>query len=103
MKRFASCWPDYSIVQQAVAQIPWRSNIVFMDKLNNTDSRIWYAEKLLEKGWRSNILELMIEGKLIDRQGAAVINFNKCLADDLSIRTGMIRGNIRERVLLKNL
>ena len=27
MRKFAECWPDFEIVQQVVAQIPWRSNI----------------------------------------------------------------------------
>lgn len=57
MKKFADMWKDYEIVQQVVAQIPWRSNIVLLDKLSDQDSRIWYA-KTLEHGWSSNILDL---------------------------------------------
>lgn len=48
MKKFADMWKDYEIVQQVVAQIPWRSNIVLLDKLSDQDSRIWYAKKTLE-------------------------------------------------------
>jgi hypothetical protein len=35
-------------VQRTVAQIPWRSNIVLMDKLNDEQTRLWYAQKLPE-------------------------------------------------------
>ena len=34
MRKFAECWPDYEFVQRVVAQIPWRSNITLMDKLD---------------------------------------------------------------------
>lgn len=33
MRSFAVAWPDKTIVQRSVAQIPWRSNIVLLDKL----------------------------------------------------------------------
>ncbi|WP_343248481.1 DUF1016 N-terminal domain-containing protein [Diplocloster hominis] len=58
MRKFADTWRDFEIVQQVAAQIPWRSNIVLLDKLSDQDSRIWYAKKALEYGWSSNILDL---------------------------------------------
>lgn len=57
MRKFAECWPDFEIVQRVVAQLPWRTNIKLLDKLNNVESRIWYAYKTLENGWSSTILE----------------------------------------------
>lgn len=33
-----------------LAQIPWSHNIVLMEKLDNFDERIWYANKTLEHG-----------------------------------------------------
>lgn len=79
MKKFADMWKDYEIVQQVVAQIPWRSNIVLLDKLSDQDSRIWYAKKTLEHGWSSNILDLQIQSRLMERQGKSVNNFNVAL------------------------
>ena len=76
MRKFAERWPDASIVQQVVAQIPWRSNIALMDKLPDEKSRLWYAQKLLENGWSSNVLDLMISSRLIERQGKIVSNFD---------------------------
>ena len=45
MRKFAESWPDYEFVQQVVARIPWRTNIQLLDKLDNQESRIWYAQK----------------------------------------------------------
>lgn len=75
MKKFADTWKDYEIVQRAAAQIPWRSNIVLLDKLSDQGSRIWYAQKTLEHGWSSNILDIQIQSRLIERQGKSVNNF----------------------------
>lgn len=79
MKKFASCWTNQEILQQVVAKIPWRSNIVLLDKLPDQESRLWYARKLLENGWSSNILDIMIGANLIERQGKAVNNFEIAL------------------------
>lgn len=79
MRKFADTWKDYEIVQRVAAQIPWRSNIVLLDKLSDQDSRIWYAKKTLEHGWSSNILDLQIQSRLIVRQGKIVNNFNVAL------------------------
>ncbi len=75
MRKFAQSWQSFPIVQQVITQIPWRSNIVLLDKLDDEQSRIWYAQKTLEHGWSSSVLELQIQGRLIDRSGKAVNNF----------------------------
>lgn len=75
MRKFAECWPDFEIVQRVVAQLPWRTNIKLLDKLNNVESRIWYAYKTLENGWSSTILELQIQSCLMERSGKSVNNF----------------------------
>lgn len=79
MRKFAECWPDYEFVQQVVAQIPWRTNIQLLDKLDDRESRIWYAQKVLENGWSSTVLEFQIEGKLMERTGKSVNNFPAAL------------------------
>lgn len=75
MRKFAECWPDYTIVQQVVAQLPWRTNITLMDKLKDPESRIWYAQKVIENGWSSTVLDIQIQGKLMERSGKSVNNF----------------------------
>lgn len=40
---------------------------------------MWYAKKVIENGWSSNVLELQIESRLIDRAGKSVNNFPEAL------------------------
>ena len=75
MRKFAECWPDFEIVQQVVAQIPWRTNRMLLDKLNTQEERLWYAYKTIENGWSSNVLELQIQNRLMERAGKSVNNF----------------------------
>jgi predicted nuclease of restriction endonuclease-like (RecB) superfamily len=79
MKKFAGSWTNLEILQQVVAKIPWRSNIVLMDRLSEEQARLWYARKLIENGWSSNVLDLMISSRLLERQGKAVNNFDVAL------------------------
>lgn len=79
MRKFAECWPDYEIVQQLVAQIPWRTNRALMDKLDTQESRIWYAQKVIENGWSSHVLEFQIQSRLMERSGKSVNNFTATL------------------------
>ena len=79
MRKFAESWPDFEIVQRVVAQIPWRTNISLMDKVKDSESRIWYANKTIENGWSKTILDLQIESKLLERSGKTVNNFPAAL------------------------
>lgn len=75
MRKFAEVWNDYEIMQRTAAQIPWRSNILLMDKLSNQNERVWYAQKTLENGWSRDVLALQVESRLIERSGKSVNNF----------------------------
>lgn len=75
MRKFAEVWNDYEIMQRTAAQIPWRSNILLLDKLSNQDERVWYAQKTLENGWSRDVLALQVESRLIERSGKSVNNF----------------------------
>lgn len=79
MRKLAECWPDDDIVQRVVAQIPWRTNRLLLDKLSDPASRLWYAQKTIENGWSSTILELQIQTKLMERSGKSVNNFQIAL------------------------
>ncbi|MBI4322553.1 MAG: DUF1016 domain-containing protein [Chloroflexi bacterium] len=75
MRAFAAAWPDPSIVQRVIAQIPWRTNIALLDKLGDSATRLWYAERAIEHGWSQPVLALQIKSRLYERQGKAVTNF----------------------------
>jgi predicted nuclease of restriction endonuclease-like (RecB) superfamily len=79
MRKFAQAWPDREIVQRTVAQIPWRSNLTLLDKLDDPELRLWYAYKTLELGLGKDMLVFQIETKLHIREGSAVNNFKIAL------------------------
>ena len=82
MRKFAQQWPEREIVQRVAAQIPWRSNQLLLDKLDNEDVRRWYAEQTSHKGWSRDILAMQIDSRLHERQGKAIQNFNLTLPPD---------------------
>ncbi len=79
MRAFAEAWTDEQIVQQAVAQLPWGHNLVLLTKLKKHEERLAYAQKVLEHGWSRNVLVMQIETGLLEREGAALTNFEQCL------------------------
>ena len=76
MRTFAEAWPEREIVQRCVAQIPWRSNLALLDKLEDYQTRLWYAHNTIENGWSREILAMQIESNLHKRQGKAINNFD---------------------------
>ncbi len=75
MKQFAEAYPEFVILQQAAAKLPWGHNMVLIDKLKDLNERLWYAQKTIENGWSRNVLEMWIESNLYNRQGKAITNF----------------------------
>lgn len=75
MRAFADAWPDASIVQQAVGQLPWGHNLVLLTKLKTAEQRLDYAQRAIEHGWSRNVLNIHIERRLLEREGQAVSNF----------------------------
>lgn len=79
MRAFAQAWPEESIVQQLVAQLPWGHNVRILDRVSQANEREWYVRKTLEHGWSRNVLVHQIESGLHARQGKAITNFSTTL------------------------
>jgi predicted nuclease of restriction endonuclease-like (RecB) superfamily len=79
MRAFAEAYPEESIVQQVVGQIPWGHNLKIIEMIKDPTQRLWYIQKTLEHGWSRNVLVLQIESGLYARQGEAVTNFDRTL------------------------
>lgn len=79
MRAFATAWPNFEIVQEVLAQLPWYHNIALLEKLSTEDERLWYAKHAYKYGWSRNILAMQIEVKAHLRQGKAQNNFPKTL------------------------
>ena|GEM_PF-4077705 len=52
------------------------------DKRDNPSDQHWSAENMVDTGWSSNVLGLMISSQLTKRQGKAVTNFTGTLPAD---------------------
>ena len=63
----------------ALAVIPWGHNISLVEKLDNTEARLWYAHQTTMNGWSRAVLVHQIESDLFGRQGAAITNFQRAL------------------------
>lgn len=79
MRALAEAYPDFKVVQQAVAQIPWGHNVRILDSVKDTRTRLWYVQKTLENGWSRSVLVHQLETRLHARQGQAVTNFSRTL------------------------
>lgn len=79
MRTFAEVWPDESILQEPLAELPWYHHIVLLSKLDQPEERLWYARQTAANGWSGNVLALQIESGLIHRLGAAQTNFEHTL------------------------
>jgi hypothetical protein len=75
MRAFAEAWPQESMVQAPLAQLPWYHQTALIEKLPGAEARLWYAAAALDEGWSRNILVHQIETRLHERSGRAVSNF----------------------------
>jgi predicted nuclease of restriction endonuclease-like (RecB) superfamily len=90
MRAFAEAWPDESIVQQVVAQLPWGHNVRILDHVRVPEQRLWYAQATLEYGWSRNVLVHQIESDLYGRKGKALTNFDRTLPAPQSELAGQV-------------
>lgn len=75
MRAFAEAWPDFEIVQQLVAQLPWGHNVLLLNQIKTEEARLFYTQKALAESWSRTTLEIHIKNRLHERQGQAVTNF----------------------------
>ncbi|EYF08229.1 PDDEXK nuclease domain-containing protein [Chondromyces apiculatus] len=85
MRAFAKAWPSRdAIVQQAVGQLPWGTNLVLLTKLKTRDERLAYAASAVEHGWSRAMLTIHIEQGTVERTGKALTNFERTLPKPVS-------------------
>lgn len=86
MKKFYKELSTDEKVQIASAQIPWSHNMLILDRIKDTNERLWYMEKCVENGWSVDVLAVQIDTKLYERQGKQIKdnNFKEKLIPPLS-------------------
>ncbi len=75
MAYFAEHCPDGQFGQQPAAQLPWFHIVTLLTHLQEPEARAWYAGQAAQQGWSRATLEVNIRDRLLQRQGAAVTNF----------------------------
>lgn len=70
---------DSQPIPLELLDIPWRHNIVLIEKLETWKDILWYAQKTIENGWSRSALEDQIKAKLHAKSGRAITNFERRL------------------------
>ena len=68
MKKFYEIYKDISILPPAVAKLTWTHNSILVERIDDWNERVWYAEKSLENGWNKAVLNHQIDLDLYTRQ-----------------------------------
>lgn len=79
MRTFSRAYPDFQFGQAPLAQLSYYHNITLLSKCPEEKERLWYANQALHHGWSRNIMVHHIEGKLYERKGKALTNFQSTL------------------------
>ena len=92
MAKFAAMFEDAEFVQAVLAQLTWYHNMALMDKTQDTEQYVWYAQETIKNGWSRNVLVHQIESGLYERQAIAekISNFENRLASpqsELAVQT----------------
>jgi predicted nuclease of restriction endonuclease-like (RecB) superfamily len=97
MKALAEAWPSTGILQRVIAKLPWGQNIELLDKLTDSDTRLWYAKAAIEHGWSRPILAHQIETRLHERDGRSINNFAETLPP---VQSDMAKAAFRDPYVL---
>lgn len=109
MRAFAEAYPDFAIMQVPPAQIEvsekqsiaivqgmpaqlkatiqyndfaklsWYHHTTLLDKLRDTETRVFYIEETIQNGWSRDVMVRQLESELHKRKGKAITNFSETL------------------------
>jgi len=65
--------------EQLVYKVPWKHNVLIIQKIKNLHEATFYLSQTIENNWSRAILEYQIETNLYKRQGKAISNFKQTL------------------------
>jgi len=83
----------FTIVPQAVAQIPWGHNRLIISRIKDIDEALWYAGATIENGWGRETLELKIDKDEYRRAGKSLTNFGRTLP---AVQSGLAQETIKD-------
>lgn len=62
-----------------IMQVPWGHNIVIVSKCGSNVEALFYVRKTIDNNWSRNVLTHQIEGRLYERKGKTIHNFDTAL------------------------
>jgi predicted nuclease of restriction endonuclease-like (RecB) superfamily len=77
-------------LQRSVAVLPWRHNLLLLEKITDDDEVLWYAQKVAEFGWSRDILLNYLKADSYRHQKnlPKSHNFNDALPEILAEQAG---------------
>lgn len=72
------------ISEDVFFSVPWGHHLYIISQCKDVDRAVFYLNKTVENGWSRAVLLNFLDTNLYERQGKAVNNFNKLLADPQS-------------------
>ncbi|MDR1213694.1 MAG: PDDEXK nuclease domain-containing protein [Propionibacteriaceae bacterium] len=75
MLNMARRWPEGEIFQQLAGKLPWGHIMALLDKTDDTDDLVWYAQQTITEGWSRAVMVYQITSDLRGRLGGAPSNF----------------------------
>lgn len=79
MTALASRWP--SILQYAVAELPWGHVATLIDSCPDLETSEFYARRAAREGWKRDALQAMIASRLHERSQPALTTFDTALPE----------------------
>lgn len=82
--------PVATISEDIFFSVPWGHHLYIISQCKDVNHAVFYLKKTVENGWSRAVLLNFLDTNLYERQGKAVNNFNKLLADpqsELAIQT----------------
>ena len=76
--------PVGPISEDVFFSVPWGHHLYIISQCKDVERAVFYLNKTVENGWSRAVLLNFLDTNLYERQGKAVNNFNKLLADPQS-------------------
>ena len=68
IRKVYEAYKDLASIPEELEMISWSQNCVLVDKIEDLDKRLWYANQVLENGWSKTVLSHQIDLELYERQ-----------------------------------
>lgn len=85
-----------TIMHQLGAQLPWRHNILLIEKLKDIEKRLWYAQQTIENGWSRTVLDHQIGWDLYKRQAIEENKMDNLKETLPALQSDLVRESLKD-------